>query len=129
MTLDLASVSDVISIRQASRETAVQLGFCELEQTRLVTAVSEIAMLLYENGYTASLTIQEQLTNTNEGITLAFHTISPDLPDFWSLVRKEPDTVEQNIAANKLKRLVDEFEVTTDGQKGVSIVLTKWKNP
>src|SRR5579863_5330110 len=80
-SMPIRSSEDVVTVRQAVRKTAIKLGFGLVDQTKVVTASSELARntLDYGGGGTVSVEIVEN--ERKSGLRLTFEDMGPGIPD------------------------------------------------
>jgi serine/threonine-protein kinase RsbT len=124
----LASHEDVARARQLVRSWAVKLGFNLLDQTKLVTATSELARntVIYGGG---GLMKAEALTNgSRRALRLTFEDQGPGIPDI-DLAMQDGYTSGDGLGygLGGAKRLVNEFEIVSQPGEGTRISITKWK--
>jgi serine/threonine-protein kinase RsbT len=127
-TLPLNSQEDVVRARQVVREWAVKLGFNLVDQTKLVTATSELARntVIYGGGGTMCL---EALANgTHHGLRLTFEDQGPGIPDI-ELALKDGYTTGGGLGLGLggAKRLMNEFEINSQPGRGTRVSIAKWK--
>ena len=119
---------DVINVRQIARLWAVELGFGLVNQTKLVTATSELArnMLAFASGGEVRLEILE--ANGRRGLRLTFEDQGPGIPDV-ELALKDGYTTSGGLGLGLggARRLVDEFEIVTRVGEGTRVTITSWK--
>ena len=119
---------DVVLVRQAVRQRAVDLGFNLVDQTKLVTAASELARntLIHGGGGSARLEAVEQ--GGKQGIRLVFEDQGPGIPDL-TLALTDGYTTGQGLGLglSGSRRLVNEFEITSTVGEGTRVAVTKWK--
>jgi serine/threonine-protein kinase RsbT len=120
--------SDVVTVRQAVRAWAVEMKFSLVEQTKLVTAASELARntLVHGGGGTARMEIAEE--GGRQGLRLIFEDQGPGIPDL-ALALTDGYSSKQGLGLglSGSRRLVNEFEVTSRVGEGTRVVVTKWK--
>ena len=128
-TLPLRTSEDIVRMRQRVRERAVAQGFSLVDQTKIVTAASELARnaVIYGGGGTVRL---ESLNDgTRRGLRLVFEDQGPGIPDIAQALRDGFTTGGGlGLGLGGTKRLVDEFEITSTRGAGTRVVITKWKN-
>ena len=127
-TFEIQSSEDVVIVRQAVRRHAVQLGFNLVDQTKIVTAASELARntLLHGGGGRASI---EVLVNTSAtGLKLTFNDEGPGIPDI-ALAMKDGYTSKSGmgLGLGGAKRLSNEFEIDSSPGQGTRVVIVRWK--
>ena len=124
----IRSESDVVSVRQAVRAWAVEMRFSLVDQTKLVTAASELARntLIHGGGGSARLEAVEE--GGRQGIRLIFEDQGPGIPDVKLALTDGYSTGQGlGLGLSGSRRLVNEFEITTTVGEGTRVVVTKWK--
>jgi serine/threonine-protein kinase RsbT len=127
-TVPLLSSEDVARARQIARAWAVKLGFNLLDQTKLVTATSELARntVIYGGGGTMGV---EQLVNgTHQGLRLTFEDQGPGIADIEQAMQDGYTSGEGlGFGLGGAKRLVNEFKIDSWPGAGTRISIVKWK--
>ena len=124
----IQSESDVVAVRQAVRTWAVEMRFSLVDQTKLVTAASELARntLIHGGGGTARLEAVEE--GARQGIRLVFEDQGPGIPDMKLALTDGYSTGQGlGLGLSGSRRLVNEFEITSAVGEGTKVVVTKWK--
>ena len=120
---------DVVPFRNKAKEYAVGIGMSILNQTKLITAASELArnMLNYANG--GVIMIELIRRGTDSGIRLTFVDKGPGIVDI-KLAMKEGYSSGNSLGLGLpgARRLVSEFEIESQTGKGTTITVIKWKN-
>ena len=127
-TRDVRDSDDVVKIRQAVREWAVSCGFSLVDQTKIVTAASELArnVLVHGGGGSARLEILQE--SPRRGLRLVFEDQGPGIPDTELALRDGYTTgVGLGLGLGGSKRLVNEFEIVSRPGEGTRVTITKWK--
>lgn len=127
-TIDLQSSTDVVLVRQSVRQLAVEIGFGLVDQTKIITAASELARntLDYGGGGTVKLeTLQE---GRRRGLRLTFEDRGPGIPDI-DLALKDGFTTGNGLGMGLggAKRLANEFEIQSVVGEGTRIIIVRWK--
>jgi serine/threonine-protein kinase RsbT len=124
----LRAEDDVVRARQAVRAWAVEMGFSLVDQTKLVTAASELARntVVYGGGGTVRM---EALENgARLGLRLTFEDQGPGIPD---VERALQDGFTSGgglgLGLGGARRLVNEFEIHSAAGEGTRVTVTKWK--
>lgn len=128
--ISLKAQEDVVSVRQAVRTTAVQIGLSLVEQTKLVTAASELARntVIHGGGGTARLELIEQVSR--RGIRLTFEDCGPGIPDISRALQDGYTTgTGLGLGLGGSKRLVNEFSIDSSPGRGTRVVITQWSKP
>ena len=126
-TQSIAASDDVVRARQLVRNLAVECGLSLVDQTKLVTAASELARntLSYGGGGTMSA----QLLNRGErrGVWLSFTDEGPGIPDIELALRDGWSSGNgMGLGLSGARRLVDEFDLRTVVDEGTTVTVVKW---
>ena len=126
--LPVRAEDDVVRVRQTVRTWSVQLGFSLVDQTKMVTAASEIARntVIYGKGGTVRL---EAIHNgERRGLRLVFEDKGPGIRDL-DLAMRDGYTTGSGLGMGLggAKRLVSEFHVDSRPGEGTTVTLTRWK--
>ena len=128
MTLPLQSDEDVVRLRQKVRESLVALGFSLVEQTKMITAASELARntLRYGGGGEARIIGLEE--GGRRGIALLFIDEGPGIVDIGLALTDGYTTGGGlGLGLSGARRLSDEFDLQTAPGKGTTVTIKKWK--
>lgn len=126
-TIPVVSESDIVSVRRFVRETAAKLGFSLVDQTKVVTAASELARntLIYGQGGEMELIT---LNGPRVGLRLTFQDHGPGIPDIQTALRDGFTTGSGlGLGLGGAKRLVNEFVINSKVGEGTTITVTRWK--
>ncbi|MEJ7644825.1 MAG: anti-sigma regulatory factor [Chryseolinea sp.] len=120
---------DVIPFRNRIKEYAVKIGMSLVNQTKIITAASELArnMLKYAKGGKVSIEILNR--GRENGIRLIFKDEGPGIGDI-NMAMKDGFSTGRSLGLGLpgTKRLVSEFEIQSELGKGTTVIVTKWKN-
>jgi serine/threonine-protein kinase RsbT len=126
-TVALSAEPDVVTVRRRVRELAAQLGFSLVDQTKLVTAASELARnnLTYGGG---GRMLAEVLNGPRTGLRLSFEDKGPGITDI-DLAMRDGFTTGSGLGLGLggAKRLASEFEIVSRLGEGTRVVITRWK--
>jgi serine/threonine-protein kinase RsbT len=118
---------DVVRVRQAVRAAALAAKLSLVDQTKLVTAASELARntLIYGGGGRAEI---EQATNGRRlGVRILFADEGPGIADLdLAMTDGYTSGSGMGLGLSGARRLVDEFDIRTGVGEGTSITITKW---
>ena len=125
--IEITSDQDVVRVRQLVRTVAVAVKLSLVDQTKLVTAASELARntLVYGGGGTVEVS---QVDNgRRQGIRIVFADEGPGIADV-DLALTDGYTTGSGLGLglSGARRLVDEFGIDTEAGQGTSITVTKW---
>ncbi len=126
-TIPVSSEPDIVVVRRRVRETAAHIGLSLVDQTKVVTAASELARntLIYGGGGAMQL---ESLNGPRLGVRLTFSDNGPGIPDIQLALRDGFTTGSGlGLGLGGTKRLVNEFEIASKVGEGTKIVITRWK--
>lgn len=126
--LDLREETQVVRVRQVVREWASKMGFSLVEQTKLVTAASEIARntVIYGGGGTAEIASLED--NGKRGLQLRFVDQGPGIPDITLALRDGYTTGGGlGLGLSGAKRLVHEMTIDSTPGAGTRVTMIRWK--
>ena len=127
--MQIVQEQDVVPFRNRVKEYAVKIGISLLNQTKLITAASELVrnMLKYGNGGTALIEVVSQ--GRNSGIRLTFTDEGPGIKDI-PLAMKDGFTTGKSLGIGLpgAKRLVNEFDIKSEVGAGTTVSILIWKN-
>jgi serine/threonine-protein kinase RsbT len=127
-SLGLNSQEDVVIVRQAVRTAAVEIGLTLVDQTKIVTAASELARntVVHGGGGTARLEIVRD--TTKRGLRLTFEDRGPGIADLDLAMRDGYTTGGGlGLGLGGAKRLSTEFEIESKPGMGTRVTITRWK--
>ncbi len=126
--MSIQSSQDVVLVRQAVRQLAVKLGFSLVDQTKIVTAASELARNTLDYGGGGTVKVEALQDEMRWGLRLVFEDSGPGIPDI-DLALKDGYTTGGGLGMGLggAKRLVNEFHIVSRVGEGTSITMTKWK--
>jgi serine/threonine-protein kinase RsbT len=128
VTLPLRSDEDVVGLRKQVRERAVAIALSLVEQTKLVTAASELARNTLKYGGGGEVHLDALSDGIRQGIGLTFVDAGPGIPDIESALRDGFTTGGGlGLGLGGSKRLVDEFEIDSRPGEGTAVAVVKWK--
>lgn len=127
-TMSIHSSTDVVLARQAVRKFAVELSFSLVDQTKIVTAASELARNTLEYGGGGTVKLEALHEGIRRGLRLIFEDQGPGIPDI-ELALKDGFTTGSGLGMglSGTKRLVNEFNIVSRVGEGTCITITKWK--
>jgi serine/threonine-protein kinase RsbT len=126
--LPIKSGDDVVRVRQHVRAAAADSGLSLVDQTKLVTAASELARnaLVHAGGGTARLEVA-QAPSGRTGIRITFTDEGPGITNVDLALTDGWTTGDGlGLGLSGARRLVDEFELVSEPGAGTSVVVAKW---
>ncbi|HWH38940.1 MAG TPA: anti-sigma regulatory factor [Usitatibacter sp.] len=126
--LALRSGEDVVRLRQAVRERAVAVGLSLVDQTKIVTAASEIGRNTVQYGGGGIARIAIVANGTRRGLRLEFSDHGPGIADIAQALQDGFTTGGGlGLGLSGAKRLCDEFHIESEVGKGTRVSLVRWK--
>jgi serine/threonine-protein kinase RsbT len=127
-SLEVRTSTDVARVRQVVRATAVELGFSLVDQTKMVTAASELARNTLEHGGGGSATVQLLSDGGRRGVRLICVDRGPGIPDVTTALRDGYTTGSGlGLGLGGARRLVNEFTIESRVGEGTTVMITRWK--
>jgi len=127
--MSLNREQDVIPFRNRVKENAVKIRMGLVNQTKLITAASELArnMLKYANG--GNVLIETIARGRETGIRLTFKDEGPGIKDIGLALKDGYSTGKSlGLGLPGAKRLVNEFDIKSEVGKGTKVTIIKWAN-
>ncbi len=126
-SVPVQSESDVVAVRRRVREASARLGFSLVDQTKVVTAASELARntIIYGGGGTMQM---EMLNGPRNGLRLTFEDKGPGIADIDLALRDGFTTGSGlGLGLGGARRLVSDFEISSRPGEGTRVTVTRWK--
>lgn len=124
----IRSSDDVVKIRQITREFALMQGFSLVDQTKIVTASSELARNTLEHGGGGEARLEALQENNRRGVRLTFVDQGPGIADLEIALRDGFTTGKgMGLGLSGSKRLVNDFQVHSEVGKGTKVTIARWK--
>jgi serine/threonine-protein kinase RsbT len=126
--LPIASDDDIVRVRQRVRDWSVSLGFSLVDQTKLVTAASELARNTLVYGQGGTLVMEAVVNDNRRGLRLTFEDRGPGIPDI-DLALKDGYTTGNGLGLglSGARRLSHDFQITSRAGEGTRVVIGRWK--
>ncbi|HEY9641331.1 MAG TPA: anti-sigma regulatory factor [Coleofasciculaceae cyanobacterium] len=127
-TMAIQASADVVLVRQAVRQFAVELGFGLVDQTKIVTAASELARNTLDYGGGGTVKLEKLQEGGRRGLRLTFEDQGPGIPDL-ELALKDGYTTGGGLGMglSGSKRLANEFAIESVVGKGTRVTIVRWK--
>jgi serine/threonine-protein kinase RsbT len=127
-TLPLETSEHVVVARQSVRQLAIQLGFSLVDQTKVITAASELARNTIQHGGGGRAMIEVLVDGSRRGLRLTFEDHGPGIADVATAMRDGYSTKGGlGLGLSGAKRLSNEFAITSAAGEGTRVVITRWK--
>ena len=124
----IAAQGDVVAVRQATRSLAVEIGLSIIDQTKIVTAASELARntVTYGGGGIATLEILKD--TPKQGLRLTFEDKGPGIADVERAMQDGYTSGEGlGLGLGGARRLCSEFAIHSEVGVGTRVTVTRWK--
>ncbi|MFC4949147.1 anti-sigma regulatory factor [Pseudonocardia sp. GCM10023141] len=126
-TLPIQSSDDVVRVRQLVRSLAIEAKLSLVEQTKVITAASELARNTLVYGGSGIATVEPVERNGRRGVRASFADSGPGIPDVaQALTDGYTSGNGLGLGLGGARRLVDEFDLTTAVGAGTTVTVTKW---
>jgi serine/threonine-protein kinase RsbT len=125
---NIASDADVVRVRQAVRSLALQAALSIVDQTKLVTAASELARNTLIHGGGGNAQVELVREGQRVGVRATFSDSGPGIPDVDLAMSGGYTTAGgMGLGLSGSRRLVDAFDLDTQPGRGTRVTVTKWK--
>ena len=126
--LPVRGETDVVMVRHAVRTWSVQQGFTLVDQTKMVTAASEIARNTVNYGGGGTVRIEALADGARKGLRLVFEDQGPGIKDIELALRDGYTTgTGLGMGLGGARRLVHEFSIESTPGQGTKVTLTRWR--
>jgi serine/threonine-protein kinase RsbT len=122
------SGEDIVAVRQQVRALAIRLGFSLVDQTKIVTAASELARNTVDYGGGGTVRIEALADGGRTGLRLTFEDKGPGIEDL-ALVMKDGYTSGGGLGLGLggAKRLSNDFEIASRPGEGTRVSIVRWR--
>jgi serine/threonine-protein kinase RsbT len=127
-TVPIRVSEDIVRVRRIVREYSIAQGFSLVDQTKIVTAASELARNTMEYGLGGDVLVEVLNDADRRGLRLTFQDKGPGIPDIEAALRDGFTTgAGLGLGLGGAKRLVNEFEIESKPGDGTRVSVTRWK--
>ena len=127
-SIDIHSDEDVVRVRQMTRRWALDLGFTLVDQTKIVTAASELARNTLIHGGGGSTRMEALHEGPRRGLRLTFEDKGPGIADVAQALRDGFTTGSGlGLGLGGARRLASEFDIVSAPGQGTTVRITRWK--
>lgn len=126
--MSIKTSADIVLVRQAARQFAVDMKFSLVDQTKIVTAASELARNTLDYGGGGTVKLETIESGSRQGLRLTFEDQGPGILDV-ALALKDGFTTGGGLGMGLggTKRLMNELEIVSQIGKGTCVKIVKWK--
>lgn len=126
--MPIRSAGDVVQVRQAVRTWSIEAGFSLVDQTKMVTAASELARNTLDYGGGGDVRLELLQNGHRRGLRLTFEDRGPGIPDIAKAMTDGYTSGSgMGMGLPGSKRLVNEFEIVSRIGEGTRVTITRWK--
>ena len=126
--LDIRTEQDVVTVRQTVKAWAAQLSFSTVDQTKIVTAASELGRNTFIYGGGGSATLEILSEGSRKGLRITFEDRGPGIPDIDQAMQDGYTTGKgMGLGMSGAKRLVNDFKIASRVGEGTTVTITSWK--
>jgi serine/threonine-protein kinase RsbT len=124
----IRSPEDVVTVRQRVRAWAVKVGMSLVDQTKIITAASELARNTFDHGKGGAMRLAVVNNGRRRGLQLIFEDRGPGIPDVALALTDHHSTGQGlGLGLGGAKRLCDEFEISSRVGEGTTVSVIRWK--
>ena len=127
-SLQIRTSDDIVAVRQAARKKSVEMGFNLVDQTKVVTASSELARNTLDYGGGGLCHVEVVENGVRRGLRITFEDQGPGIPDIeQALTDGFTSGNGMGLGLGGAKRLSHEFEVFSKPGEGTRVSILRWK--
>jgi len=127
-TQPIRNQEDIVRVRQTTRERAIAQGFSLVDQTKIVTAASELARNTLDYGGGGEVTIELLFEGARKGVRLTFVDRGPGIPDIEQALKDGFTTGNGlGLGLSGARRLSNEFSIESKLGEGTKIAIARWR--
>src|SRR5262245_55785470 len=125
--IEIATSEDVVRVRQVVREAAVGLGLSLVDQTKVVTAASELARNTHDHGGGGRFRLEIVENGRRRGLQLVFEDDGPGIPDVQRALQDGFTTGNGlGMGLGGARRLVSELQIDSRPGQGTRVTAIRW---
>jgi serine/threonine-protein kinase RsbT len=126
--IEIHEQSDVVRIRHSVRTLAIELKFSVVDQTKIVTAASELGRNTLVHGRGGRCSIESLEQDGRAGIRLSFEDEGPGIADIQLALKDGYSSGDgMGLGLGGAKRLMSEFDIVSSPGKGTRVIVIRWK--
>jgi serine/threonine-protein kinase RsbT len=128
VVLPIRTREDIVRVRQATRENAIAQGFSLVDQTKLVTAASELGRNTLDYGNGGDVEIARVIDGARKGVRLTFSDQGPGIEDLEKALTDGYSTGGGlGLGLSGARRLSNEFTIDSAPGKGTRVMIARWR--
>jgi serine/threonine-protein kinase RsbT len=119
---------DIVRVRQLVREWSIAQRFSLVEQTKMITAASELARNTLEHGGGGEVRLEALNDGAKLGLRLTFTDAGPGIADIEQALKDGYSTgTGMGLGLSGSKRLVNDFKIQSHPGKGTTVIIARWR--
>lgn len=123
----IKSNNDLLYARLLIRDKTTSIGYNLMDQTRIITATSELVRNILKFAETGVMYWKVIENGNRKGIQICFEDEGPGIPNIEQAMEKGYSTVNSlGLGLPGAKNLMDEFNIQSEVGKGTKIIIKKW---
>jgi serine/threonine-protein kinase RsbT len=127
-SLEIRSSDDVVRVRQLTRTMAIECGLGLVDQTKIITAASELARNTLDYGGGGRVQVDTIEAGGRRGVRLTFEDKGPGIADIQTALKDGYTTGKgMGLGLGGAKRLANEFSIESKPGEGTKVVIARWK--
>ena len=127
-TVQIRDSGDIVRVRQLVRQWALDAGFSLVDQTKIVTAASELARNTLDHGGGGTARLEALNDGARRGVRIVFEDRGPGIKDIEQAMKEGYTTAGGlGLGLSGARRLSNEFEIASRAGEGTRVSITRWK--
>jgi serine/threonine-protein kinase RsbT len=127
-TIPIRAGEDIVRVRQEVRSHAIAAGLGLVDQTKIVTAASELARNTLDYGHGGTATLELLQNGLRRGIRIVFEDQGPGIPDVELALKDGYSSSKgMGLGLGGARRLCNEFSIVSEPGRGTRVAIARWK--
>jgi serine/threonine-protein kinase RsbT len=127
-TIQIRAGEDIVRVRQEVRSHAIAAGLGLVDQTKIVTAASELARNTLDYGHGGTATLEMLQNGVRRGIRIVFEDHGPGIPDVELALKDGYSSSKgMGLGLGGARRLCNEFSIVSEPGRGTRVAIARWK--
>jgi serine/threonine-protein kinase RsbT len=127
-TIQIRAGEDIVRVRQEVRSHAIAAGLGLVDQTKIVTAASELARNTLDYGHGGTATLELLQNGLRRGIRIVFEDQGPGIPDVELALKDGYSSSKgMGLGLGGARRLCNEFSIVSEPGRGTRVAIARWK--